>query len=250
MPRPGERVCERYNRAMPIGLVPPLIRMDALIRQYQMGEIPVQALDGVSLAIGEGEFVALVGPSGSGKSTLLNLLGGLDRPTAGRLWIGDLDLTAANERALTQHRRDRVGFVFQSFNLMARMTAQENVALPLLFARVNVRDRRARAAELLGQVGLSHRSRHYPSQLSGGEQQRVAIARALANHPSLLLADEPTGNLDTASGASIMALLHDLNRSAGVTLVVVTHDAHVASYADRIIHMRDGTVEEIEERVH
>jgi putative ABC transport system ATP-binding protein len=232
-----------------VSVLVPLIRVCGVRRTYRLGETPVAALDGVSLTIGEGEFVALVGPSGSGKSTLLNLLGGLDRPSAGALWVGDLELGGAEDAVLTQHRRRRVGFVFQSFNLLPRLTALENVALPLVFAGLPLRERRARAERLLKRVGLSHRLRHYPGQLSGGEQQRVAIARALANYPSLLLADEPTGNLDTASGGGIMALLHELNRSDCVTVVVVTHDAAVADYADRVVYLRDGQIAQIEERV-
>jgi putative ABC transport system ATP-binding protein len=209
----------------------------------------VIALDGITLDIGEGEFVALMGPSGSGKSTLLNLLGGLDRPTAGEVWVGDLELGHASETALTQYRRHQVGFVFQSFNLLPRLTARENVALPMALARIPAATRRRRAETLLERVALRHRANHYPSELSGGEQQRVALARALANLPALILADEPTGNLDSRTGHEILALLHQINRKEMVTVAVVTHDPAVAAYADRVVHLRDGQVKGIEERV-
>jgi putative ABC transport system ATP-binding protein len=208
-----------------------------------MGDAFVDALRGVDLTVARGEFVALVGPSGSGKSTVLNLIGGLDRPTSGQVWINGTELSASDERTLTQHRRRHVGFVFQSFNLLPRLTAEENVALPLMFSDVSERERRARARALLGRVGLEHRLEHRPTQLSGGEQQRVAIARALVAEPALLLADEPTGNLDTTTGAEIMALLKKLNQEGGLTLLVVTHDAEVAAFADRVIELRDGQVE-------
>jgi putative ABC transport system ATP-binding protein len=215
-----------------------------LHRRYEMGAAHVDALRGVNLAVEQGEFVALVGPSGSGKSTLLNLIGGLDRPTEGEIWLNSVELTAQDERGLTAHRRHRVGFVFQSFNLLPRLTALENVALPLVFCGVPEQQRLARAQTLLGQVGLDDRLNHRPTQLSGGEQQRVAIARALVGEPALLLADEPTGNLDTATGGEIMALLKTLNVERGLTLLVVTHDPEVAAFADRIVRLRDGLVME------
>jgi putative ABC transport system ATP-binding protein len=208
-----------------------------------MGDAHVDALRGVDLSIARGEFVALVGPSGSGKSTVLNLIGGLDRPTGGQVWINGTELSSSDERTLTRHRRQHVGFVFQSFNLLPRLTAQENVALPLMFSNVPEKEREARARALLARVGLEQRLSHRPTQLSGGEQQRVAIARALVSEPALLLADEPTGNLDTASGAEIMALLKELNQERGLTLLVVTHDAEVAAFADRVVSLRDGRVE-------
>jgi len=220
------------------------IRVVNLHRRYEMGAAHVDALRGVNLAVEQGEFVALVGPSGSGKSTLLNLIGGLDRPTEGQIWLNSVELTAQDERGLTAHRRHRVGFVFQSFNLLPRLTALENVALPLVFGGVPERQRLARAQKLLGQVGLGDRLNHRPTQLSGGEQQRVAIARALVGEPALLLADEPTGNLDTATGGEIMALLKTLNVERGLTLLVVTHDPEVAAFADRIVRLRDGLVME------
>jgi putative ABC transport system ATP-binding protein len=220
-----------------------VVRTVNLSRRYEMGDAFVDALRGVDLSVARGEFVALVGPSGSGKSTVLNLIGGLDRPTSGQVWINGTELSASDERTLTQHRRRHVGFVFQSFNLLPRLTAEENVALPLMFSDVSEKERRARARALLERVGLEHRLEHRPTQLSGGEQQRVAIARALVGEPALLLADEPTGNLDTTTGAEIMALLKKLNQEGGLTLLVVTHDAEVAAFADRVVELRDGRVE-------
>ena len=221
---------------------PASIRAVDLTRTFEVGETTVEALRSINLAVDRGQFVALVGPSGSGKSTLLNLVGGLDRPTSGELWVGGVELSASKEKALTGHRRQRVGFVFQSFNLLPRLTAVENVALPLIFVGTAERERLERARQLLDQVGLSGRLEHRPTQLSGGEQQRVAIARALVNHPAIILADEPTGNIDTATGADIMALLRHLNREQGVTLLLVTHDPEAASFADRVIQLRDGQI--------
>jgi putative ABC transport system ATP-binding protein len=218
------------------------IRAVDLTRTFEVGETTVEALRCINLEVTQGQFVALVGPSGSGKSTLLNLVGGLDRPTDGQLWIDGVELSASKEKALTEHRRRRVGFVFQSFNLLPRSTAVENVALPLMFVGVDERERTERAVQLLAQVGLSDRMDHRPTQLSGGEQQRVAIARALVNRPAIILADEPTGNIDTATGAEIMDLLRRLNREQGVTLLLVTHDPEAASFADRIIQLRDGQI--------
>jgi putative ABC transport system ATP-binding protein len=220
------------------------ICLNNLHRRYEMGDAYVDALRGVSLTVARGEFVALVGPSGSGKSTVLNLVGGLDRPTEGQIWVDGIELTGQDERGLTAHRRHRVGFVFQSFNLLPRLTALENVALPLMFSDVQEQQRLARAQVLLEQVGLGDRLNHLPTQLSGGEQQRVAIARALVAEPSLLLADEPTGNLDTATGSEIMALLKALNTGRGLTLLVVTHDPEVAAFADQVVRLRDGQVVE------
>ncbi len=221
------------------------IQLSDLGRQFQRGEMTVQALDDIDLTIQEGEFVALVGPSGSGKSTLLNLLGGLDRPTSGEMQVDGVPLHNAGEKERTDHRRRRVGFIFQSFNLLPRLTALENVAVPLMLAGVDKAEREARAAEMLQQVGLGHRLRHYPAEMSGGEQQRTAVARALIHKPALILADEPTGNLDSKTGAEVMDLLHTLNEEQGITLVVVTHDAEVAAYAGRTVHLRDGRIAEI-----
>jgi putative ABC transport system ATP-binding protein len=219
------------------------IRATNLSRTFEVGETTVEALRGVNLEVAKGQFVALVGPSGSGKSTFLNLVGGLDRPTGGQLWVNGVELSASKEKALTEHRRSRVGFVFQSFNLLPRLTARENVALPLMFVSVPEQERLARAQELLLQVGLADRLDHRPTQLSGGEQQRVAIARALVGRPAIILADEPTGNIDSTTGSEIMALLRRLNRDQGVTLVLVTHDPEAASFADRVIQLRDGQIE-------
>jgi putative ABC transport system ATP-binding protein len=221
----------------------PVVRAAGLTRRYKMGDAFVDALRGVDLVIHRGEFVALVGPSGSGKSTVLNLIGGLDRPTSGQVWIDGLELSATDERALTRHRRQHVGFVFQTFNLLPRLTAEENVALPLMFSGVPHKQRLERARALLERVGLAPRLTHRPSQLSGGEQQRVAIARALVGQPALLLADEPTGNLDSTTGGEIMALLQELNQERDLTLLVVTHDPEVAAFADRVVRLRDGRVE-------
>ena len=220
-----------------------VVRAVGLTRHYQMGDTRVEALRGVDLTIARGEFVALVGPSGSGKSTLLNLLGGLDRPTDGQIWVDGTDLSASDERTLTQHRRYRVGFVFQSYNLLRRLTAMENVALPLMFSGVPEKVRLARARQLLERVGLGARLTHLPTQLSGGEQQRVAIGRALVGQPVLLLADEPTGNMDTTTGGELMALLSQLNQGQGLTLLVVTHDPEIAAFAGRMVKLRDGQVE-------
>jgi len=221
---------------------PAAIRAVDLTRTFEVGETTVEALRCINLEVTKGQFVALVGPSGSGKSTLLNLVGGLDRPTDGQLWIDGVELSASKEKALTDHRRRRVGFVFQSFNLLPRLTAVENVALPLMFVGVDERERIERAEQLLAQGGLSDRMDHRPTQLSGGEQQRVAIARALVNRPAIILADEPTGNIDTTTGAEIMDLLRRLNREQGVTLLLVTHDPEAAGFADIVIQLRDGQI--------
>jgi putative ABC transport system ATP-binding protein len=218
-------------------------RTVGLSRRFKMGSAFVDALRGVDLSVGRGEFVALVGPSGSGKSTVLNLIGGLDRPTDGEVWIDGVELGSADERTLTRHRRQHVGFVFQTFNLLPRLTAVENVALPLMFSGVAQGERMDRAKTLLRRVGLGERLTHRPGQLSGGEQQRVAIARALVGRPVLLLADEPTGNLDSTTGNGIMTLLKGLNQESELTLLVVTHDPEVAAFADRIVTLRDGRVE-------
>jgi putative ABC transport system ATP-binding protein len=202
----------------------------------------VRALDGVSLDIHAGEFVAIMGPSGSGKSSLMNLIGALDRPTSGEMWINGKALSEMNRDELADLRNETVGFVFQQFNLLARQDAFQNVRLPLRYARKDMGDIDARAKECLKMVGLETRMDHRPMQLSGGQQQRVAIARALANHPSIILADEPTGALDTKTTAEIMELLTQLNKQ-GITVVVITHEAEVAHYASRQIHFRDGKIE-------
>ena len=210
-------------------------------REYRMGEELVHAVRGVSLDIDEGEYLAIVGPSGCGKSTLLNLLGGIDRPSSGTVTIRGRRLDEMRDAELTRFRLQQLGFVFQRFYLMPALTASENVELPLAEARVSTHQRRKRARSLLEYVGLAGRLDHRPAQLSGGEQQRVAIARALANRPALLLADEPTGELDAHTGAEMIALLEQLNGD-GTTIVVVTHDEELARAAHRIVHMRDGVV--------
>ncbi|MFL5580296.1 MAG: ABC transporter ATP-binding protein [Gemmatimonadaceae bacterium] len=212
-----------------------------LARDYAMGGDRVHAVRGVSLAVDEGDWVAIVGPSGCGKSTLLNLLGAIDRPDAGSVVLGGRDVADMPDREATRFRLLRVGFVFQRFYLMPTLTARENVELPMAEAKVPKAERRRRAEELLAYVGLAERGRHRPSELSGGEQQRVAIARALANRPAILLADEPTGELDAATGAEVIGLFDRLNRD-GTTIVVVTHDEDLARAARRVIHMRDGHV--------
>ncbi|MCS6800928.1 MAG: ABC transporter ATP-binding protein [Dehalococcoidia bacterium] len=226
----------------------PLVELNGVERHYLLGGSTVGALRGVDLTIRRGELIALTGPSGSGKSTLLNLLGGLDRPTAGTVRVAGVDLGRASERELTQHRRRVVGFVFQSFNLLPRLRAVENVELPLVWSGVSPSERRQRAIALLERVRLGHRLHHLPAELSGGEQQRVAIARALVGNPELLLADEPTGNLDSATGREILALLTELNRERTLTIVIVTHDPEVAAIAQRQVRLRDGRIEAIEER--
>jgi putative ABC transport system ATP-binding protein len=226
-----------------------LVKASRLSRHYTAGGVGVPALDGVEFAICRGEFVALVGPSGSGKSTLLNLIGALDRPSDGELSVDGLSLREATEAEWVRHRRERVGFIFQSFNLLPTLSAVENVETPLMLAEMGRTERRSRALELLGSVGLAQRAGHRPNELSGGEKQRVAIARALANKPPLLLADEPTGNLDSKNGATILDLLCGLVRSQGLTMIMVTHDLAVAARADRIIHLQDGRIRLIEDRV-
>lgn len=228
----------------------PAIRAHQLTRHYGVAQQQVRALDGVDLEIAQGEFVALVGPSGSGKSTLLNLIGGLDRPSAGEIWVGDLELGQANDKALVRYRRERIGFIFQSFNLLTMRTALENVEMPLILSEVAPKLRRERARELLAAVGLKAREEHRPNQMSGGEMQRVAVARALANRPQVLLADEPTGNLDSRTGTDVMNLLRDAVRGEKVTMVLVTHDSDVAAFADRVVHLRDGQIQRIEVNQH
>jgi len=207
-----------------------------------MGHQTVHALDGVSLTVEEKEFLGVMGPSGSGKSTLLYLLGGLDRPTAGHIWVRDQDLTTLDEDGLAVYRRQEIGFVFQFFHLVPTMTALENVEFPMLFARVPPVQRRERARHLLEAVGLADRVDHRPTELSGGEQQRVAIARALVNDPAIILTDEPTGNLDSRTGAEVMQVLAQLNQEQGRIIVVVSHDPSVIEFTSRCIHLLDGRI--------
>ena len=221
-----------------------LMKLDNIVKTYHVGEIDVPVLKGVSLAIERGELVALMGASGSGKSTLMNILGCLDRPTSGQYWLDGEEISAlsSDDRAIIRSRK--IGFVFQSFNLLARTTALENVMMPLTYAADPVPDREAkrRAKELLERVGLGDRLDHYPSQLSGGQQQRVAIARSLVNNPPLLLADEPTGNLDSRTGEEVLQMFQRLN-DQGLTIILVTHDIEVTNHAKRTIRMRDGLIE-------
>jgi putative ABC transport system ATP-binding protein len=222
-----------------------LLETRDLKKHYRMGDTVVRALDGVSISVSEGEFVALRGTSGSGKSTLLNLIAGLDHPTSGTLTIQGHDLAAMSGEELSEHRRRNVGIIFQSFNLISTMSALENVALAMTFAGVPRAERERQAGALLESMGLAGRQRHRPKELSGGEQQRVAISRALANKPRLLLADEPTGNLDSRTSREIMELLKGLNEREGKTVILVTHDANLAAgYARRTITLVDGAVQE------
>ncbi|MGA2900450.1 MAG: ABC transporter ATP-binding protein [Candidatus Acidiferrales bacterium] len=217
------------------------IRTDAVSRSYQMGDALVRAVDDVSIAIRSKEFVALLGSSGSGKSTLLNLMAGLDRPTSGAIFARGRNLAEMSSEDLAQHRSHTVGMVFQSFNLLPRMTLEENVELPLRLAEVERNDRAGRVREAVERVRLAARLTHRPSELSGGEQQRAALARALVNRPTILLADEPTGNLDSATGDAILHLLQEINESLGMTIVMVTHDHdRAARFAHRIVTMADG----------
>ena len=219
----------------------PFIRIAGLKKHFQMGSATVRALDGIDLEIMPHTFTVVMGPSGSGKSTLLYLLGGLDRATSGEMWVNGQSLGDMDENSLALFRRRTIGFVFQSFNLIPSMTAQQNVAFPMQFAGMNPARRDAQANKLLEQVGLADRSMHRPTELSGGQQQRVAIARALVNDPSLILADEPTGNLDTSSSAVVMQLLSDLHRS-GKTVLVVSHDARMTHFSTNNIFLLDGRI--------
>jgi len=219
----------------------PAIVATDVSRTYELDGVSVPALRGVSLTVAAGDYLAIVGASGSGKSTLMHLLGGLDRPTGGTLVIGGRDVATLSPPEMARLRNETIGFVFQSFHLLTRTTARDNVALPLVYRGTGRRERRARAGEMLERVGLAHRMDHRPNQMSGGEQQRVAIARALVTGPSVLLADEPTGNLDTTTGQSVLALLESLNAD-GVAVVLVTHDREVAQRAHRQIVMRDGLI--------
>jgi putative ABC transport system ATP-binding protein len=223
-----------------------LIHLENIERVYKVGETQVRALKGISHDIKKGELLAIMGPSGSGKSTLMNIIGCLDRPTAGKYLLDGQEVSLMNKNQLAGIRNKRIGFVFQNFNLLARTTALENTELPLLYSEVSSKKSKELALKALAQVGLEGREFHKTNQLSGGEMQRVAIARALVNSPSLLLADEPTGNLDTKTGNDIMAVLKKLNKENNITIVLVTHDPEVSEEAKKIIFLRDGEVERIE----
>lgn len=224
------------------GVPPPIVELVGVEKRYQMGTLAVDALRGISLRICEGEFVAIIGPSGSGKSTLMHILGCLDLPTSGTYRLAGVDVSEMDEVQLAEVRNRRVGFVFQQFNLLAGLSAWRNVELPLVYAGVDRRTRKERALRSLDRVDLADRVEHRPNELSGGQQQRVAVARALVNEPSLILADEPTGNLDSASAADTLKLLGELNQ-AGRTVVLITHDAETATAADRVVRIRDGMIQ-------
>src|SRR5438067_3317338 len=226
-----------------------VISVEDIHKYYELGETRVHALRGVSVAVHGGEFVALMGASGSGKSTFMNILGCLDRPGSGRYLLEGVDVSQHDKRALALIRNQKIGFVFQGFNLLARTTALENTALPTMYTMIDKAERSKRAAEALAMVGLADRAQHFPSQMSGGQQQRVAVARALVNHPSILLADEPTGNLDSRTSVEIMAVLQRLN-DTGLTIVLVTHEHDIAQFAKRVLVFRDGKIRKDEAVVH
>lgn len=221
---------------------PPVIETQDVHKIYRLGNLEVYALKAVSISMMRGEFIAIMGPSGSGKTTLLNLIGALDRPTSGEILIEGRDITQMSEGELTKLRRHKIGFIFQFYNLIPVLTAFENIELPMLIAGARKRERQGRALKLLQMVGLSQRADFRPDELSGGEQQRVAIARAIANQPTVILADEPTGDLDTKTGGEVMGALRTMTKKEGVTVAVVTHDPVVAEMTDRILLMRDGMV--------
>ena len=219
-----------------------VIRLERIHKTYHMGDIEVHALRGPSLSVDRGEFVAIMGPSGSGKSTMMNIIGCLDRPTKGQYFLEDADVSKVDRAGLADIRNKSVGFVFQSFNLVPRTSALENVELPLIYAGVGAGERAKRARAALAEVGLAERERSMPNQLSGGQQQRVAVARALVNNPSIILADEPTGALDTRTSVEVMEIFQRLNRERNLTIIIVTHEHDIAEYAKRVIHFRDGRI--------
>jgi putative ABC transport system ATP-binding protein len=223
--------------------MPTVIKLEGVHKVYDTGAVLVPALRGVSLRIDSGEFIAIMGASGSGKSTLMNLIGCLDRPTRGTYWFDGQDVSRLSRLELARIRNRKLGFVFQGFNLLKRHTAVENVGMPLLYAGISARERQKRALEVLERVGLADRANHLPNQLSGGQQQRAAIARALVNRPQIILADEPTGNLDSRTGAEILGEFQRLHREFGQTIIMVTHDPAIAAYAARLVSMRDGLIE-------
>jgi putative ABC transport system ATP-binding protein len=221
-----------------------MIEIESITKTYKMGSVEVHALRGVDLKVEKGEMVAIMGPSGSGKSTLMNILGCLDKPTTGSYKLDNIDVSKLNDNRLAEIRNKKIGFVFQTYNLLPRTQALANVELPLIYSGGN--NRRARALAALERVGLADRIKHKPNELSGGQQQRVCIARALINNPSIILADEPTGNLDTSTGKEIMNIFTELNRQDGITIIMVTHESEIAEYAQRIFYFRDGVVSNVE----
>ena len=240
---PVIRVGAKHNLLTPEPTAYPVIKIEKLSKYYYMGRNVVQALRGVSMEVTRGDFVAVMGPSGSGKSTLMNLIGCLDRPTSGSYLLDGVPVSQMTTNELADIRNQKIGFIFQGFNLLMRMSAQDNVELPLIYAGVPTEERRARALQALALVGLSSRADHRPAELSGGQQQRVAVARALATRPSLILADEPTGNLDSRTGLEVMMILQKLN-ARGITIVLVTHDPSIANYCRRQVKFRDGRIVE------
>ena len=225
-----------------------MVETEDLAKYYQMGAVTVKALNGVNLKVRRGEYLSIMGPSGSGKTTLFNMVGGIDRPTRGRVFIDGVDIARLDAYELAWLRCRKIGYIFQTFNLIPVLTAMENVTLPMIFAGVDREERQRRAREILESVGLGDRLNHRPSELSGGQQQRVAIARALANNPSLILADEPTGNLDLNTGFAIVQLLYRLKAEHGTTIICATHDLKMIDISDRVVFLRDGMIENIERR--
>ncbi len=222
-----------------------VIALEDVWKVYKMGDVEVNALQGVTLAIKQGEFISIIGPSGSGKSTMMNLIGSLDWPSRGKIFLDSHDISRLTESQLAQIRGKKIGYIFQQFNLIQTMSAMENVMLPMIFQGMPEKERKERAIDLLAKVGLSSRMSHKPKELSGGQMQRVAIARALANDPEVILADEPTGNLDTRTGHEIMLLLKEINEKEKKTVILVTHDSELIRWSDRVVHIRDGEIEKI-----
>jgi len=225
-----------------------VVKTEDVIKEYRMGTNVLRALDGINIEIARGEYISLMGPSGSGKSTLFNMIGALDRPTGGRIYIDGQDMSQLSQSQIAWFRCHRVGYIFQSYNLLHVMTALENVTLPMIFAGLSAKERNEKGSDLLKLVGLGERIHHRPDELSGGQRQRVAIARAFANDPTIILADEPTANLDTITGREIIDLIKELNRDKGVTVISATHDLKMLDVSDRIIDIRDGLVERIRNR--
>jgi putative ABC transport system ATP-binding protein len=223
-----------------------IIRLEKVHKHYKMGEETIRAVDGVDISISEGDFVAIMGPSGSGKSTIMNLIGSLDTPTSGKIFLDDKNITELKESDLAQIRGRKIGFIFQQFNLIPNLTAKENITMPMLFQEYTLEEREKRSKELLKLVNLEERENHYPNQLSGGQQQRVAIARSLANNPEVILADEPTGNLDTKTGENVLTFLNKLHQKEGKTIIMVTHDSKLAKeHAEKVYWIVDGKIKRV-----